>query len=674
LWFYGADLAFDGSTNHRFCWTSAIVQMRQSLNQIMPHDRSRRAILFAHENLLCSAVFLLSFAVYAKTLCPTVFWWDSGELIANAAVLGIPHRPGFPIYVLLARLFSFLPFSSFALRVNLLSAFAASLSLAILCKAFLRSIDVFLPEIRGCRGSVLVSSLSFVLVSGFTYSFWIQAVRAEVYSLNALFFSLLLLLSVLHLKDRQVRYHFLFFFLLGLGLANHHLSLLSAAPAFLILLLSSGSRSFFDLRRVPFYLMFWLLGLSVYAYLPIRSLSDPPLAWGQVGSLSSSAGSVFALDTIANLNLDFLTNVTVEISQIVALVLDQLTLLPLAVSLVGLIMLLRNSREVLAFVLVLMAVNCAVVVFVATELIPTNPDLHGYLVFSILALTFSYGVGVLSLLHRVRRLSSPIRHLLLLGFGVISIIPLLQHYADSDLSDNRIAHDYGLSVVDALDSNSVLFVDNVNLNFILRELSHGEGIRRDLLVFDRGLLTFDWYVAQKRKQEADLFSGIPENLRGDRLFGELMKRCLSLGNPTYIEFTERDAGLVEYLAPRGYVFRVNETPVGELSRTDLAHQEKWDRNNPFGVGLPGDPVDPKKEALERDWDAQRVFALSFYRLGLFYEMKGLTSLALEKLGPVARIDPENVELRLKIQQLETIQRLSESSSRNGLPPSGRPPG
>ena len=648
--------------------------MKRSLNHIEQHDPSRKGTPLIQDNLLCALVFLFSLAVYTKTLCPAVFWWDSGELIANVAVLGIPHRPGFPIYVLLGKLFSFLPFSSFAFRINLLSALSASLSLAILCKVFLRSIDVFLPEMGRRRGSTLLASLFFVLVSGFTYSFWIQAVRAEVYSLNALFFSLLLLLSLLYLEDQQPRYVYLLFFLFGLGLANHHLSLLSAAPAFLILFLTSASRSIFSLRRVPLCLMFWLLGLSIYVYLPIRSLSDPPLSWGHTESVSSSVGSVFAIDAIANLNLDFLTNVTAELYQILALFLDQLTFLPFAVSLAGLIMLLKNSRRILTFLLMLMAVNCAVVVFVSTELIPTNPDLHGYLLFSILALTFCYGIGVLMLLDRVRHSSSLIRHFLPLALGVISLFPLLQHHADADLSGNRIAHDYGLSVISDLDSNSVLFVDNVNLNFILRELLHGEGIRRDLLVFDRGLLTFDWYVTQKRKREVDLFLGIPENLKGDTLFVVLMRRCLSLGKPTYIEFTERDAGLVDYLAPRGYVFRVSETPVGELSRTDLAHQERWDKSNPFGVGLPGDPGASENEAFQRDWDAQRVFALSSYRLGLFYEMKGLTSLALKEFERVRRIDPENDELRLKIRHLETIQRLSENSGLNGPLSSGRPPG
>ena len=663
------------SSGSGFLRTFDITPMKRLLNrteQIDERETNRKRL--SSENLLPAFVFLFSLAVYAKTLCPAVFWWDSGELIANIAVLGIPHRPGFPIYVLLGKLFSLLPFRNFAFGVNLFSAFSASLSLAILCKVFQMSAHLFFPQVARRRGLVFVSSLSFVLVLGFTYSFWIQAVRTEVYSLNVFFFSSLLLLSILYLKDQQSRYVYLFFFLLGLGLANHHLSLLSAAPAFLILFLTFASRSFFSIRKVPFYLLFWLLGLSVYAYLPIRSLSNPPLAWGQVESVSSSASSVFAFDAIANLNLNFLSDAATEISQIASLLYHQLTLLPFAISLMGLFLLLRNNRKILAFLLILMAINCAVVIFVTTEFIPTNPDLHGYLIFSILALAFSYGMGILFVLERVRHSSSVMRYLLPIAFGIISFFPVFRHYAEADLSDNRIAHDYGLSVITGLDSNAVLFVDNVNLNFILRELRYGEGVRKDVSVFDRGLLTFDWYVRQKRRQDTSLFSGIPENLKGDPLFGTLLKRYLDLGKPTYVEFTERDAGLVNCLIPRGYVFRVNETPVGELTQTDLAHQKRWDDDNPFGVDPQGNLFDPKVDAFQRDWDAQRVFALSYYRLGLFYEMKGLTSLALDKFAQVGRVDPENGELKLKIQHLETIQKLSESSGPDSSPSLGKPPG
>ena len=665
--------------------------MEKNLNHKKNFDqKSNERKILTFENVICASVFIFFLAVYTITMCPTVFWWDSGELIANIAVLGIPHRPGFPIYVLLGKLFSFLPLWGFAFKVNLLSSFFASFSLIIFFKIFQRSLALWFPEMAKKKGLVLVSGFSFLLVLGFTYSFWIQAVRAEVYSLNVLFFSLLLLSSILYLKEKRLKYIYLFFFLLGLGLGNHHLSLLSSTPALFFLLLCSSAHNesvirnssfVINLRRFLLCTLLFLLGLSVYLYLPFRSLSHPPLAWGEVESISSSASSIFALDTIRNLNLEFLSDITTKISQIFILLSDQLTLICFTISLLGLFLLFRHNRKLLTFLLLLIIGNCAVVIFITTEFISTNPDLHGYLIFSIFALAFLYGMGVFFILNNIRHSSwfdflrlpsgqvahhkSVIRHLVLIVFGAISLFPMFKHYQEANLSNNRIAHDYGLSVISDLDSNSVLFVDNVNLNFILRELRYAEDMREDVTIIDRGLLSFDWYVEQRRRQEKALFWGIPENLMGEPLFGTLLKRCLTLGKPTYIEFTERDSSLVNHLIPRGYVFKVSKTQIDQLSDKDLLSQKKWDDGGPF---------DPEDQTFQKDWDAKRVFALSFYRLGLFYEWKGMISCALDKFAEVRKIDPENKEFILKIKHLETIQRLSESSKAGSFPSPGKPPG
>jgi hypothetical protein len=647
--------------------------MQKILVHTKDSDQNRKGKrLFAFENLICVSIFVFFLAVYTKTLCPTVFWWDSGEFIANIAVLGIPHRPGFPIYVVLGRFFSLFPFWGFAIKVNFLSSLFASFSLVIFYKIFQESLNPFSPEMVKKRGLVLVSALSFLLVLGFTYSFWIQAVRAEVYSLSILFFALLLFFSLRYLKSRHLKYIYLFFFVLGLGLGNHHLSLLSTIPALFFLLLCSSPHNesvirnpsfVINLQRFPLYLLFFLSGLSVYLYLPIRSISNPILAWGDTQSVSGSASSVFALESLKNLNLNFLSNIGEKIFGLFYLFYDQLTLVCFLISILGMILLAKYSKRFLIFLLLLIAGNCASVVFMTTEFISTNPDLHGYLLSSLFSLAFLYGLGVFFMIDGIRNRSSIIRHSSFVIFLLISFIPLSKHFTYANLSNNRIAHNYGYNTIHHLDSNSVLFVDNVNLSFILRELQYTEGTRRDVTIIERGFLSFDWYADQKRsefgsigKELKDLFSGIPDHLTGKALFYAILKKCLDQNTPTYMEFTERDSSLVNYLIPSGYVFKLSKKRTDQIPTEILLSQKKWEKNGCF---------DLNDDNFQKDWDAQRVFALSLYRMGLFYEKKGMTSYALDKFEQVRKIDPHNEELIAKIEELKKAQRLSVISRLGG---------
>jgi hypothetical protein len=452
-----------------------------------------------------------------------------------------------------------------------------------------------------------------------------------------------------------VKYIYLFFFLLGLGLGNHHLSLLSTTPALFFLLLSSSvirhSSFVINLRRLSLYALFFLLGLSIYLYLPIRSLSNPVLAWGNTRSISGSASSIFAVESLKNLNFGFLSNIGEKISGMIYLFYDQLTLVCFLISLLGIIFLAKYGKRILIFLLLLIVGNCASVIFITTEFISTNPDLHGYLLFSLFSLAFLYGIALLFVMDKIRGCSFVIRYSSFIILLFISFIPLSKHFAYANLSNNRIAHNYGYNAVHHLDSNSALFVDNVNLNFILRELQYAEKIRRDVKIIDRGLLTFDWYADQKRKELKDLFSGLSNRLSGDGLFHALLKKCLDQNIPTYMEFTERDSSLVNYLIPSGYVFKLSKKRIDQTPEEILINQKQWEKSIFF---------DLNDDNFQKDPDAQRVFTLSLFRLGLFYEKRGMISYALEKFEQVKKIDPYNEELTFKVEELRKTQRFSES--------------
>ncbi len=78
--------------------------------------------------LVAAAVFFFSLAVYTLTMTPSVPFWDSGEFIAVSHILGIPHAPGTPLYVLIGRVFSLIPIGTIAQRVNWFSALSSAVT------------------------------------------------------------------------------------------------------------------------------------------------------------------------------------------------------------------------------------------------------------------------------------------------------------------------------------------------------------------------------------------------------------------------------------------------------------------------------------------------------------------------------------------------------------------
>ena len=75
-----------------------------------------------NHNLIAIITFVISFVIYFLTMAPTTSFWDCGEFIATSVIMGVPHPPGTPLYLLLGNFFSQIPlFEDVGARVNLLS-------------------------------------------------------------------------------------------------------------------------------------------------------------------------------------------------------------------------------------------------------------------------------------------------------------------------------------------------------------------------------------------------------------------------------------------------------------------------------------------------------------------------------------------------------------------------
>ncbi|MBI5604257.1 MAG: DUF2723 domain-containing protein [Deltaproteobacteria bacterium] len=187
---------------------------------------------------------------------PSIYWGDSGEFSYMATFLGIPHPTGYPLYIQLLRLFSFLPVGSPYFLHNLFSAFLAVLAIAILFKICL--------QITGHQASSWIATFYFAL----SPNFLARAGLAEVYTLQAFICLLVTLLGLSLIRDWDIRKLWMISFILGLGI-SHHLTTIMYLPAFLLLLVFSpkGTR---NLKLFMGIGLFAFIGILPYLFIALR--------------------------------------------------------------------------------------------------------------------------------------------------------------------------------------------------------------------------------------------------------------------------------------------------------------------------------------------------------------------------------------------------------------------
>jgi hypothetical protein len=206
-------------------------------------------------------VFLGSFIVYVLTAAPTIFGFDSAEYASAAYNLGVPHATGYPLYVLMGKVATYLPFGDVGYRLNLMSAFFAAGTVTV----------VYLLAFSITRRLILSAAIAGFLA--FSYYFWSSAVVAEVYSLHAFLNALTIYLLLQWNRGGDDRLLYGGVFAWGLSFGNHMTTvLLGPAIAYIIVM------GLWD-RRIKWQHLLPLAACSLaplllYLYLPLRYLAS----------------------------------------------------------------------------------------------------------------------------------------------------------------------------------------------------------------------------------------------------------------------------------------------------------------------------------------------------------------------------------------------------------------
>jgi len=475
-------------------------------------------------------IYLCSFTLYLKCLCPTIYVGDAGELVTASSTLGIPHNPGYPIYSLLGKLFTFIPFGSHAFRLNFLSAFFGAGSVLV----------VYLIFSSFFKNRSISSIIALVYCSAATL--WNVSVSSEVYSLYAFFTSLVILLTVLFHKRGDLRCLFLLVFSASLALANHIAISLILPPLLIPIVqrtIEIKKAGGMNLRKILFtaFILF-VVGVSLYLYLPLRASTDPAINWSDTKSFGNLLYHLTLTEHRTVALSRFSWDKALERSKELAIfILDQfppwVSLLLILFFIVGLFRLLE-CPQIMLMMLLIIVLNFFYILFFND--VPLNVTGFGFP--SYIAISFVVLGGVFWSLKKLSERANPF----VSEAGVLMLLILVflsggvYNYHPNNRKDNYCAYDFIRNMMLTPRKGSALFVDGDNQTFLSLYSQAVEGFREDLRLYSfassgcRSLAGFEGFIYSRRngvfrpeeidrriRQTEVYYSADPMNLKHTKL-------------------------------------------------------------------------------------------------------------------------------------------------------------
>jgi hypothetical protein len=522
------------------------------------HKLSRRS--WQHADLICAlCLSLAAFALYAVTAVPGPSNGDRGEWQYMPRILGLPHPTGFPLYLLLGWVWSWLPLGSLAFRSNLFSTFWAAVTVGLVY------------GVARHQGLRRVAAFAGALFLALVPAFWRYAGMAEVYALHSSLLTAALAGWLCWERASQhsaARWLWTAALLTGLALTNHPTAAFLVPVAALFLLMrwfrwpgkgggislpqrpgGAGARP--DWRSLGIGAISFALPGLLYLYVPLRlwmigpgvqqfGLSEsiakgrvaPFLDWTWQGVLRYITGG----DFMGGYNLD----PSLLVTSLPGLLAEQFGLPLLALGAVGgILWLVSRPRSGVGLLTLFLLATINAVSYAAGfaehgEVVDLDAHLVSvYLVFALwVAQGLSSGINIGIRVLRNQRLSNGLVALaVVVGFAVRCWGMDLP--TSRDRVESRAVEDYWTEVLSyPLEEGSALTGHWGDLT-PLWYYQHGEGVRRDL-----------WTISPPDRQQIEVW--LRESRRPVYLVGPL----LDWGSDLSDEYTLTPWGVLVRIDPR----------------------------------------------------------------------------------------------------------------------------
>jgi hypothetical protein len=487
-------------------------------------------------------LFVVAACVYLKTLCPTIFADDCGEIATAVASGGVMHPPGYPLYTLIGRLFVMgIPTGEPAWRLGIFSVLAAAGAVAMTYKLARRA------------GALPVWSIASALGFAFSLSLWRQATKVETYALNALFVTFILNSAAAFNQSGKTRDLLATALLCGLSLTNH-LSIICLMPAAAWLVIGR-------LRAVrsP------IAAIAGAAALVIAPLGLYGLAWiaaaqhqgGQVWGDPSNTHRFFLQVSGARYRAYFMNQSWLDMAQRDLVDLPALLWRNLGWFLIGVVpgaarglMLPANRRF-----------NQAMLIALAVYAVETSAygilNIFEYYTPIILLLCIWAGVGmdavVSGLAVKFNRTGWALRPIQIGLVAAVCVGAAASHWSACDRSHATFIRDLAVNTLRTMPPNAVLLSVGDNRNFPIWYVQDILGCRRDVTLVPRNMLAglgtpdgrdeMGWLLEKMQRQHPDIVDAAsilakcaasPAYAGSEGPTWDIATRALSLGRPVLL--------------------------------------------------------------------------------------------------------------------------------------------
>ena len=448
-------------------------------------NSARRFFKKRQVGIVAAALFVGSFLLYVSTMAPSVAPGDSAEFQFVPYILGIAHPPGYALYILLGKLFTFLPLGSVAYRMNLFTALCGALTVSL-------TYLIILQLSSGKKPSLAAQSPAILGAAAFAVSanLWQHSTFTNAHTLTATLAALALLFLLAWDKSGNDRWLYAFALVCGLSVTHHPLMLISfpAFAAFILLVslkklattqaviaseakqspsrkeeIASSQKTLLAmtraerLRRLATLGLLFLLGLSVYVYYPIRSA--PPFGPQGTNTLDGFLRLITAQGLRMNLFPFSWREQPQRVLALKTLLGLQYNVPAILLGIAGAIWLALKRRKAFVLLALFFALNSALIM-------NTIQDVMKYLHLPFMAYAVWIGCGAMALFDLIKRWRVKPRTKALCSIALTVLLLLsplkmgLLNFSRVDLSDYRFADDFVQATFDHLqDKGGVLLCD-----------------------------------------------------------------------------------------------------------------------------------------------------------------------------------------------------------------------